>query len=274
MKNRHIIRILLSLAVIAILFSGYGLVEPYWLKTTGVDIIDQDIPKSFDGKKIVFISDVHHGPHFSLERVRGLVKQINGINPDIIIFGGDYVYQNPRYIAPVFKELKNLNADIGKFAVLGNHDHWEGAELTRQSMKDAGIKNLDNNAEWISINGEKIKVSGVGDLWEDLQDINPAINDTKEEDFIILVSHNPDYADEIKTDKIDLVLSGHTHGGQVTFFGLWAPVTMSKYGQRYRTGIVNTGFTRVIVTNGVGMVGLPVRFFARPEIVIITLKRE
>ncbi len=271
MKKRSFILIIVT---VLFLLLAYSLMEPYWLEVKSIDIIDQDIPKSFDGKKIVFVSDIHHGPYFSIERVNELVEKINGVNPDIIILGGDYVRQDSRYIAPVFEELKNLNATIGKFGVLGNHDHWEGAELTRQGMKNAGIKILDNNAEWISINGEKIKVGGVGDLWTDLQDMNPTINDTKEEDFVILVSHNPDYAEEIKTDKIDLVLSGHTHGGQVTLFGLWAPSIPSRYGQKYRTGIVDTKFTKVVISNGVGMVGLPVRFFARPEIIIIILKSE
>jgi predicted MPP superfamily phosphohydrolase len=73
------------------------------------------------------------------------------------------------------------------------------------------------------------------------------------------------------TDKIDLVLAGHTHGGQVTFFGLWAPFTSSKFGQKYRTGIVETGRTRVIISNGIGTITPPVRFFARPQIIIIDL---
>lgn len=273
MKKRGIGGVIVGITATAVLLLIYSFIEPYFLEIKKIDLIEQDIPESFAGKKIVFVSDIHHGPYFSIERVNELVEKINGVNPDIIILGGDYVHQDSGYIAPVFEELKNLNATIGKFGVLGNHDHWEGAELTRQGMKNAGIKILDNNAEWISI-GEKIKVGGVGDLWTDLQDMNPTINDIKDGDFVILVSHNPDYVEEIKTKKIDLVLSGHTHGGQVTLFGLWAPSIPSRYGQKYRTGIVDTKFTKVVISNGVGMVGLPVRFFARPDIIIITLKSE
>jgi hypothetical protein len=92
-------------------------------------------------------------------------------------------------------------------------------------------------------------------------------------DFVILVSHTPDFAENLKTDKIDLMLSGHTHGGEVTFFGLWAPYIPSDYGQKYRTGIIKTDKTTVLVSNGIGNTFLPIRFFARPQINIIDLEK-
>lgn len=274
MQKRYIIKILLSLIILVILFVIYSFIEPYWLQVEHINIIDRDIPKSFEGKKIVFISDIHHGGYFSIKRVARLVEKVNRLRPDIIILGGDYVYRDKKYIIPCFEELKKLKAAIGKFGVMGNHDHWQNVELTKQGMKNAGIVILDNQAEWTEINGHRIKIGGVGDLWEDSQDINPTIENTKEEDFVILVSHNPDYVEELVTHNIDLVLSGHTHGGQVTIFGLWAPLIPSRYGQKYRTGILDTEFTKVIITNGVGTIAPPVRFFARPEINVIVLRSE
>ncbi|KJS18083.1 MAG: metallophosphoesterase [Peptococcaceae bacterium BRH_c4b] len=262
-----------SILLLIALFS-YSLCEPYWLIIKRVDIDDKDIPGSFDGTKIAFISDIHHGPFFSRNRVRSLVGKVNELDPDIVILGGDYVHRDPKYIAPCFDELKNLKADTGKFGVLGNHDHWEGAALTRECMKKSEITLIDNQAGWIRKGSEKIKIGGVGEFWEDAQDIYPTIHDVKEEDFVILVSHNPDFAEKISGHYIDLVLSGHTHGGQVTLFGLWAPLVPSAYGQKYRTGMVYTKFTNVLITNGVGTITPPVRFFARPEIVLITLKHK
>ena len=191
-------------------------------------------------------------------------------NP-IQIFGGDYVHRNAKYITPCFDELIHVKDLLGKFGVLGNHDHWEDAPLTRQNMKKAGITILDNRAEWIVRDGKRIKIGGVGDLWEDIQNLSPTIDNTKEDDFVILASHNPDYAEQITTRKIDLMLSGHTHGGQVTFFGLWAPLVPSRYGQKYRTGIVETGLTKVIISNGIGTITPPGRFFARPDIIVLML---
>ncbi len=89
----------------------------------------------------------------------------------------------------------------------------------------------------------------------------------------MLVSHEPDFAEELQPGAADLMLSGHTHGGQLTFFGLWAPVVGSEYGQKYRTGTVTNGSTTVIVSNGIGTILPPLRFFARPQIVVITLKK-
>ena len=141
------------------------------------------------------------------------------------------------------------------------------------SSERAGIKWINNGAQWVSRNGQRIKIGGVGDLWEGCQDITPTIADTTEEDFVILVSHNPDYVETKTTRAVDLVLSGHTHDGQVTFFGLWAPFVPSLYGQKYRTGMVDTPFTTIITSNGIGTIPPPIRFFARPEIVLIHLQR-
>ena len=109
-------------------------------------------------------------------------------------------------------------------------------------------------------------------LIRQVQDINPTIKDTEKNDFVILLSHNPDYIEKLQSDKIDLMLSGHTHGGQITFFGLFAPLIPSAYGQKYRTGLVETVQTKLLVSNGIRKVTPPVRFFARPQINIVYLQ--
>lgn len=270
----NIKKIFFILIAAALLLLAYTFIEPYRLEMTSTDIISSDIPAAFDGTRIVFVSDIHHGPFFSRERVRGLVETINGINPDIVLLGGDYVHRDAKYIEPCFRELSGLKAGLGKFGVLGNHDHWEGRDLTLQSMEKAGITAIDNKAQWIYRDGARIRIGGVGDLLGDVQDILPTLEGAEESDFIVLISHSPDYAEQITTRKIDLVLSGHTHGGQVTLFGMWAPLIPSQYGQKYRSGMIDTGYTKVIVSNGVGTITPPVRFFARPQVNIINLKRE
>ena len=267
-----IVRVLFSLFVIAIAVLLYTLMEPYWVKIHPIQVVDRDIPASFEGTRIAFVADIHHGPYFSLQRVKRLVADINGLQADMVIFGGDYVHRDAKYIIPCLHELQDVNAPLGKFGVLGNHDHWESAPLTRQSMTTAGITLLDNHAQWIVKAGARIKIGGVGDLLEDIQNLTSTIADVKEDDFVLLVSHNPDYAEQMTTRKIDVMLSGHTHGGQVTFFGLWAPLVPSRYGQKYRSGIVETALTNVIISNGIGTITPPVRFCARPEIILLTLK--
>jgi len=216
---KRVLRALAVLLILAILLTAYVFLEPYWLRVHKIDMVNSDIPPAFDGKRIVFVADIHHGPYFSIERVNRLVKKINRLRPHIILLGGDYVHRDAGYIQPCFAELEKLEPRIGTFGVLGNHDHWEGAALTRQGMREAGIVLLDNRAELISIGDQRIKVGGVGDLWEDTQDLAPTLAETQEDDFVILLSHNPDYVEEITMNGIDLVLSGHTHGGQITLFG-------------------------------------------------------
>ena len=258
-------------ALVTLLYAS--VIEPRWLIVREVEILDSDIPPSFDGKRIAFLTDMHHGPYFSLRRVKSLVDRTNALQPDLILMGGDYVYLGAQYIGPCFAELARLDAPCGKFGVLGNHDHWNDARLTRQGMRAAGITVLDNRAEWIAVGEERIRVGGVGDLWEDSQHLSATTSGVKDEDLAILLSHNPDYVESIHTAAVDLVLSGHTHGGQVTVFGLWAPITNSDFGQKYRSGVVRTPSTTAIVSNGVGTVTPPLRFGARPEIILIHLRR-
>ncbi|PKK89748.1 MAG: metallophosphoesterase [Candidatus Wallbacteria bacterium HGW-Wallbacteria-1] len=259
------------LVIVGCILFLYTLAEPYWLKIKRVEICNSEIPDSFVGTRIVFLADLHHGPCFSIERVKSVVKMVNSLKPDIILLGGDYVHQSTQYIAPVFSVLANLKARLFKGGVLGNHDHWESAKLTRTEMKKAGITLLDNDARWIEQKGERIRIGGVGDLWEDQQFPEMTIEEVRKTDFTVLLSHNPDYFPKIRDKRIDLVLSGHTHGGQVTLFGLWAPIIPIGH-RKYWRGYFRNVHSSLLVTTGVGTIFPPVRFFCRPEIMEITLK--
>ncbi len=266
-------KLLLSLLVLLLIFFAYSFTETYRLKTETTVFSDPDIPQSFLGKKIVFVSDIHLGPFFSASSLKKIVAKVNALNPDLVILGGDYIQRDKKYIEPCFIELKNLQAPLGVYAVLGNHDYWEDAALVRKNLLKAGLKPLDNQSYWLKQNPDKIKLGGVGDFFYDFQNLNATIKDVNETDFVILASHNPDYAEALGTNKIDLVLSGHTHAGQITFFGLWAPFIPSIYGQKYRHGLIDNGFAKVLVSSGLGPTLLPLRFFARPEINLIILSQ-
>jgi uncharacterized protein len=268
------IKIAGCLLLFLIMLGLYTIIEPYWLQDKLYVIVSQDIPEKFHNTKIVFLSDIHHGPYFSISRVKNLVDRVNAEKPDIVLLGGDYVYRGPKYITPCFEELKRLKAPLGIYGVLGNHDHWEDPDLTKKRMAESGIILADNKGFWVAKGAEKIKIGGVGDYYEDAQDIGPTIDDAKKNDFVILLSHNPDYAESIGPDRIDLIVSGHTHGGQVTLFGLWAPLLPSNHGQKYRTGLIDCGKYKLIVSNGIGTIKPPIRFFARPQIVTVILKRK
>ncbi|MFA6896980.1 MAG: metallophosphoesterase [Patescibacteria group bacterium] len=248
-------------------------IEPYLLEEK-VDVIrDSDVPANFVSKKIVFASDFHLDEYSTQEKIAGIVSRINAVKPDLIVIGGDYVTDEEKYLAPCFEELAKLKAPLGVYGVTGNHDSVASYRLTVKYMKNAGITPLENDAKWIEIGGQKIKLGGVKTSYGAISDAEPTTDNTEVGDFVILVSHNPDFAENLHTDRIDLMLSGHTHGGQVTFFGLWAPYVPSVYGQKYLTGIVETSGIKVLVSNGVGTSALPVRFFARPQFNVIILEK-
>lgn len=267
-------RIILLLLILASSIGVYSFIEPYWLEEKTYVISDSDIPASFDGTKVVFLTDIHHGPLFSRSRIRNLVDRVNRLRPDIVLLGGDYVEGHPKYIEPCFEELSRLRAAYGVYGVLGNHDHWQGARRTAEEMARAGIKSIDNGAFWVEKGGERIKVGGVGDHCEDVQHLEPTVADVSVDDFVMLVTHSPDYVEEMEMGKVDLAFAGHTHGGQVTFFGLFALKLVTDYGEKYRTGMVSTRGMKTIVSNGIGVTNLPIRFFARPQIVVAVLDTE
>jgi predicted MPP superfamily phosphohydrolase len=158
--------------------------------------------------------------------------------------------------------------------VLGNHDHWEGARATRLALRRAGVPELRNGGEWLSRPGARLRIAGLGDLMEDRQDLALALGDTTPEDVALLMVHEPDAAESIHDDRVGLVLSGHTHGGQVVVPGYGAPVVFSRYGRKYAEGLVQGPTARVFITRGVGTISPPIRLFCRPEISLFTLVRE
>lgn len=275
---------LLALAVLVVVAGvlAYGYVESYRIEVKQFTFTSPDVPSGFDGTRIVLLTDIHRAAFFSQGRVGRLVERVNALQPDLVVLGGDYVYANADYEASCFAELAHLQAPLGRFAVLGNHDYGEYDDGNRNgdvdptvaidAIRGAGITPLDNQAVWVEKAGTRIRVGGVGDLTEDMPQVAPTLEGTDAGDFVLLVSHNPDYAEELPIGAVDLMLAGHTHGGQVTFFGLWAPYLPSEYGQKYRTGLVVTEATTVIVSNGIGTIFPPIRFFARPQIVEITLR--
>lgn len=263
-------KLIFFLVFLVALAGVYSFVEPYMIETKEVVIQSDQIPQNFNGKKIVFITDIHCSQFFSEERVQILVDQVNALDPDMVLLGGDYVTDDTSYLDPCFSHLSKLNAPLGVYAVLGNNDP-KNATIT--AMENANITYIGNKGLWVYENGEKIRIGGVGDLDTDVPYQGPTIGAVTQNDFVVLVSHKPDYFPLANKLKIDLVLAGHTHGGQVTLFGLWAPFYKSRYGQEYVSGIKKSAKSTMIISNGIGMVNVPVRFFARPQIIVVELKR-
>jgi len=251
---------------------AYGMMEAKWLGVNHVTLTVPNLPEAFKGKRVAFLADLHHGPYVPLSYVRHAVDMANALKPDLIALGGDYPHRGIRYIAPCIRQLARLRAPLGVYAVLGNHDHYDyGQPYASAALRDAGIPELTNRGGWIEADGARLWLCGVDDYWRGTQDLPAALAGTTAADAVILLSHNPDYVEEIRDPRVGLVLSGHTHGGQVNLPIIGPPVVPSIYGQKYVHGLVQGPVTQVFVTRGIGTITPPVRIFCKPEIVLITL---
>jgi predicted MPP superfamily phosphohydrolase len=201
----------------------------------------------------------------------------NALKPDIVVLAGDYVHRSKHYIAPGIQELGKLSAKLGRFAVRGNHDnqdyhgHEDFEALSRDALAEAKLPDLNNTGVWLERRSTRLRICGVGDLWTDCQKLTVALGDASENDAVVLLSHNPDFVETIRDRRVGLVLSGHTHGGQVIVPGFGAPVVPSRYGQKYLHGLVQGPCCRVFVSRGIGTITPPVRLLCRPEVILITL---
>ena len=255
---------------------AWSLVEPRTLQVVENEISSPDVAPAFDGARIVYLCDVHAGRSTSRARVAQVVDRVMELNPDVILLGGDNVGDWVDGAEKFYPEAARLSAPLGVFAVLGNHDIWEGVDEATAGFAGSGIKLLDNSSARLTRDGQTIVVAGIDDL-EGSPDFSAASAGIRDNEFAVLISHSPDpLVDMLPTapKTFDLALSGHTHGGQLTVFGLWAPMVNSRFGNRYRTGWHTIADTPTLVSSGIGMVVLPLRFGAPPQLHVITLRRD
>ena len=234
-------------------------------------------PSGLSGVKIAVLSDIHAGSAFIDERkLRLIVDRTNQLQPDLIVILGDYIAGNgrgsrrmePEVFAPI---LKNLHAPFGVYSVLGNHDWWYNGTKVRTVLEANGIKVLDNEVLKITVRDNSVWLVGLADLWTRPQHIDEVIAQVPEGEPIIALTHNPDIFPQVPS-RVNLVLAGHTHGGQVRFPLIGSVVESSRYGERFEKGHVVENGHDLYVTSGIGTSIVPVRFGVPPEIVLLELK--
>lgn len=263
------------------------LVEPRRFEVSRWRIPIRGLDPALEGLRIVQLTDLHHSAWIPLTYLRSALQAANDAKPDLIVLTGDYVRQSIAYIKPMVEAFDMLRANIGIVATLGNHDWWEDGKITQREFARVGIPLIDNARRFITPDRALVErsdrglcVAGVGDYWEDTQNYAAALGDVREEMPRLLLSHNPDVAEDATFlaycaggMRVDLMLSGHTHGGQISFPRIGAPLVPSRYGNKYLGGIVQGPACRVFVCRGVGLAGVPFRFRVRPEIAVIELTR-
>lgn len=246
------------------------LLEPRWVEINNIDIKMNALPKRFEGMTIAQLSDIHHCKYVPREFIRRCVRKVNALSADVIVLTGDYIYGSHTFLTPVAEELAELRAKEGVFAVLGNHDTKDD---TPDALSKKGIQVLINKHVPLYRQKDYLFLAGVDDLWRGRLDLKTTLKGTDDKPKILLC-HNPDAIEMIKRTDIDFVIAGHTHGGQVSLPLYGPPFVYSKFGTRYAAGLFREGKSIMYVNKGIGVSNFPVRFFARPEITLFTLKNN
>jgi predicted MPP superfamily phosphohydrolase len=246
-----------------------ALSEPYMLTIEHKRIKLDRLPPVFDGFRIVQLSDVHHGPFSSREQIERAIETANRLQPDIIALTGDYISKERLYAAPCAEMLGKLKARFGVYAVLGNHDHWVDAPLLTDLFRAEGITVLINEGMRFEQNGETFWIAGVDDSMVGLEDISLALAGAREDEMKLLLAHNPIVLRRAVRASVDLVLSGHTHGGQVAIRGERSSARPRK---RALQGLWRQGNTQIYVNRGLGTVVVPIRYGGPPEISLLELR--
>ncbi|MBM4177319.1 metallophosphoesterase [Candidatus Gribaldobacteria bacterium] len=222
--------------------------------------------------KIALVSDIHYGVYSNAPSLKRIVEKINQQEPDLVLFLGDFVFQAKKEkVQGMFEQLKNLQAP--GFAVLGNHDVGLKGEIDvkkelSQELSQS-VKLLNNEMIEIEIKGKVINLIGLSDFLEGRTNF-ALLSDLSAEKFNLVLQHNPDAVYSFPyNSRVDLVVSGHTHAGQVRLPYFYKVFLPSRFG--LEKGLYNVNSVRTFVTSGVGVAGLPFRFLMPPEIVILTI---
>lgn len=223
----------------------------------------EKIPPALDGYTAAFLTDIHGTP---LQELNALADALNTMEINLLLLGGDF--PAAKQLPECLDVLSAIHAPDGCYSVEGNHDD---ADTLREALRSRSMHLLENSGVRVR---EGLYLAGVEDLWNRVPDVEQAVEGKAEGDFTLLLSHNPDVAALQDLAEADLTLCGHTHGGEVTLFGLWGPAMRrtSAYGQRFRSGWCRSDAgTDVYVSNGVGKHFI-LRVFAPPQVIVLTLR--
>jgi len=269
-------RILVYLVLLQVFLIHIWIVEPNWTEITRREAWFTNLPGEFNGLVVAHLSDLHMRGYGGRERQ--VLKLLAEARPNLIVMTGDFTLEgsDPAPIQQFLGDLRDLQPTFGIWAVLGNHDHWyplaPDDEALRRFFSEAGVALLVNEGGRIGKGEDTLSLIGVDDPFSGYANLTESLRGMHRTPFAILLTHSPEIFVKADLAKFDLVLAGHTHGGQVRLPGvgaLWLP----RGSEGFESGWFYGQFAQMYVTRGVGTSILPVRFLCRPEIALITLKR-
>ncbi len=247
----------------------HALAEADTLTIETVQILLKRLPKNLEGFRIVHLSDIHHSPFTSLEHISRAVEIANQLKPDMFVLTGDFVSHETEYIQPMAEAMGKLESEFGTFACLGNHDHRTDAEMVTNSLRGENIRVLINEGFRFTARGASVWLCGVDDYMVGQTDLRAALRGSFPDEMKMLLAHNPKTIYRAARASVDLMFSGHTHGGQVRLRDDEKKILPRR---KFASGLYRRKDTQVYITRGIGTVVLPVRFGCPPEISLIELR--
>lgn len=239
------------------------------------------LPPELEGLRVVLMADWHCGPLNRPQHLRPAMLRVNELRPDLILVPGDFVSRSGRYFSEAAELVTLLRPTLpgGVMVSWGNHDYWHDLEPGLRWMPQAGCRILTNQSlvltrgREFADHGSGLWIAGLDDLWAGKPQLGATLASIPQDQPRLVLSHNPDLAELQGGERVDLMLSGHTHGGQVRIPTVGPPIVPSRYGQKYAAGWVQGPHYPVYVNRGLGSGGIPVRLGVPPEITLFELHR-
>ncbi|RST58841.1 metallophosphoesterase [Siminovitchia terrae] len=278
MKNK-LFKFILVIALVWV----FLYVNNHWLQVSSHDISSDRIPTAFDGLVIVQLSDLQDA-EFGKNQVK-LTEKVKKLNPDFIFLTGDLIDSNRYDLERSLHLVRKLVGIADVYYVIGNHEvAVNRVEKITSALQALGVVVLSNEAKILERNGEKLVIAGLDDpLMESIEAsektiakyMDRTLADIPDQYYRLLLSHRPEVFDVYVNRQVDLIFTGHAHGGQVQIPGIGGLVAPGQgWFPKYTAGVHTKGITTMVVSRGLGNSVVPYRMFNRPEIVVVTLKKE
>ena len=253
------------------------------LQVTRLEVRLRRLPARLDGLRIVQLSDFHYDRYVDVRVITAAVETANRLQPDLAVLTGDFVTQDPftghhdprsaRNAEPCSHILSRLRAPLGTFAILGNHDYYTDPEIVGEILRSRGFHLLLNASFPLERDGARLWMAGINDAVAGADDLGQALQNIPASEAVILLAHEPDFADWVPSGRVDLQLSGHSHGGQIVL-PIIGPPYLPPLARKYPWGLRRLGPLTLYTNRGVGTITVPIRYNCRPEVTLFTLRKS
>jgi len=275
--NQAFAKLFLLIAVLTLFYTGAKL---YWdtNRITVKEITYNTPNEEFKPLTIVHIADLHADPYTGDQKMKKYVDRVNAADPDLVLFGGDLISSGTDFIEAGAQALGNIDATYGTFAVLGDHDYWTDAGLISETLREYGVEMLQNESRWIDHFGEKIKVSGITEIYSSKirnKELEDLLSESDNESLSLLFAHQASdrLIEESSLNGVDHIYGAHTHGGQLRIPVFFYPATAVREETKYVNGHWLIDGMLLNVNSGLGFTLSPVRYNAPAQISVIQLTR-